>query len=61
MNLDQYVGQTVTVRYASPSGEQCSTGYVLSSNERMALTLQCEDDVLVIACYRILSVDVEKG
>lgn len=61
MNLDDYVGKTVTVTYASPSGEKSSTGYVLSSNDRMALTLQCDDDTIIIACYRILSVHAEKG
>lgn len=58
LNLNQYVEKTIHVRYASPKGELQHTGFVQSSNERMALSLQVNDEILTIPCYRIHSIEV---
>lgn len=61
LNLDQYVGKTIHVCYASPRGELQHTGFVQSSNERMALSLRVNDEVLTIPCYRIQSIEIVDG
>ncbi|ERI07844.1 hypothetical protein [Aneurinibacillus aneurinilyticus] len=58
MNLDQYVGKTVKVTYASPTGQLYCTGFVESSNERMALSLICNDESVTVPCYRIISIEI---
>ncbi|BAU28761.1 hypothetical protein DFP93_1311 [Aneurinibacillus soli] len=58
LNLDHYVGKIIRVHYASPKGELQHTGFVQSSNERMALSLRVNDEVLTIPCYRIQSIEI---
>lgn len=58
MNLDQYVGKTVKVIYASPTGQLHRIGFVESSNERMALSLTCDDETVIVPCYRIISIEI---
>ena len=58
LHLDHYVGKVICVHYASPRGNLQHTGFVQSSNERMALSLRVNGEVLTIPCYRIQSIEI---